>query len=69
MVVVLVVFSGRMDTSDARDNDPGRNNLKKSAAVSIKEKRQSKVMRTGALSDTRRLEYIPVPCRQGSENK
>lgn len=45
------------------------NGSKKLVAVSMKVERPSKVELTGASSETRRLEVIPVSRRQGSENE
>lgn len=58
-----------MDKQEARGNDSGREGSKKRGAVSTGGERQSKAARTGALSDTRHLEDILVPRRQGSEHE
>lgn len=69
MPLVLLVLLSLMDTPDARGIDPGRDGSKKRAAVSTNGERPSKAAWTLASSDTRRLEDIPVPRRQGSEDK
>lgn len=64
MVLLLLI-----DKLEVKGNDPSRDGSKKSAAVSSNGERPSKVARSGALRDTRRLKVIPAPCRQGSEDK
>lgn len=58
-----------MDKPEARGNEPGRDGLKKCAAVSTEGEPSSKAARTKASSSTRRWEDISVLRRHGSENK
>lgn len=58
-----------IDKTESRGTNPGSKSSKKSAAVSTEGKRPLKTARTGAPSDMRRLEDIPVPCRKVMEDK
>lgn len=58
-----------MDRSKLRDNDSGRKGSKKRAAVSKRGERLSRAPPIGAWGETRRLDDILVPHREGIENK
>lgn len=65
----MPVLSVRTDKPNTRGSDPKRDGLKNRAVVSMEGRCPLKAARTGASSVTRRLEGIPAPHRQGSEDK
>lgn len=58
-----------MDKLESKENDPGRERLKKRAAVSTDAQCPSKAALTEALSGTRYSEDIPVPRGPSDDNE